>query len=155
MTYAEKLLDQRWQKKRTVLLEASEWECQRGGCENKSAHPTLHVHHRVYLRGRDPWDYPDSAYQVVCDECHVKEQAAMERAHIAIAKYPNLQTVCCIVSNLQVSLALPVTEMLLDILMESDEGMPKKIKAVQALLEVYDSALQHGYNEAKRIHNIK
>lgn len=93
MTYAEKLKDQRWQKKRLELLEAAEWKCQNDCCRNEKDKPTLHVHHKLYLRKTDPWDYEDWAYQVLCDECHETEQRLMETAHSMLAKIPYLQTV--------------------------------------------------------------
>jgi hypothetical protein len=65
-TYSQKLKDPRWQKKRLYLLDAAEWECFE--CGDKSQ--TLNVHHKSYLKGRDPWDYPPDYYVVLCDDCH-------------------------------------------------------------------------------------
>lgn len=28
------------------------------------------MHHKYYLRGRKPWEYPDAALQSLCKECH-------------------------------------------------------------------------------------
>jgi hypothetical protein len=66
MTYSEKLLDPRWQKKRLEVLEGADWTCQIC-CENES---TLHVHHKAYFKGRDPWDYEYEQLVVLCDRCH-------------------------------------------------------------------------------------
>jgi len=30
----------------------------------------LHVHHLYYVKGRDPWEYPDFALVPLCDDCH-------------------------------------------------------------------------------------
>lgn len=65
-TYAEKLKDPRWQKKRLQVLEAAGWECVNCGSGTK----TLHVHHGYYMRGREPWDYPDTALHCLCEDCH-------------------------------------------------------------------------------------
>ncbi len=65
MTYAEKLRDPRWQKKRLQILERDGWRC--FSC--KSTTKTLNVHHLIYAK-RDPWDYPDHCYQTLCDGCH-------------------------------------------------------------------------------------
>lgn len=66
MTYSEKLKDPRWQKRRLSTLERYNWTCAR--CDSKTE--TLHVHHRYYVSGRDPWEYPDFCLVVMCQECH-------------------------------------------------------------------------------------
>lgn len=65
MTYAEKLLDPRWQKKRLIILERDKWAC--GLCHDPET--TLHVHHLSYT-GNDPWDSPDDQLITVCKHCH-------------------------------------------------------------------------------------
>lgn len=99
-TYAEKLKDQRWQKKRLELLEAANWECRSGFCENPKPNPTLHVHHKLYIRKTDPWDYEDWVYAVLCDECHDKAQREMEEAHAALARNADLMAVCSMVNDM-------------------------------------------------------
>jgi len=74
MTYKEKLLDPRWQKKRLEILQRDEFTCQSCG-DDKS---TLHIHHRRYLQGRDPWDVPDNLLVTLCESCHEKEKDEME-----------------------------------------------------------------------------
>lgn len=68
--YFEKLKDPRWQKKRLKILERDNWSCQRCG-ENES---TLHVHHKKYLPGKDPWDIPENLLITLCAECHYGER---------------------------------------------------------------------------------
>lgn len=65
-SYAEKLKDPRWQKKRLEVLERDEWKCVYCGAEDK----TLHVHHVIYLTKRAPWEYHHSFLQTVCVDCH-------------------------------------------------------------------------------------
>ncbi len=65
-TYAEKLRDPRWQKRRLERLQASGWKCSE--CEAREEE--LHVHHRYYVSGREPWEYPDYALRVLCHDCH-------------------------------------------------------------------------------------
>lgn len=50
--------------------------CQK--CGNKSE--TLNVHHRHYLTGRDPWDYPGELLITVCQPCHHQEENAKTNA---------------------------------------------------------------------------
>lgn len=37
--------------------------------------PTLTIHHLYYERDREPWDYPDNAFMVLCEDCHEKRQS--------------------------------------------------------------------------------
>lgn len=48
------------------MLEAADWTC--SSCESKEK--TLHVHHRIYIRGRKPWEYEASDLLVLCEDCH-------------------------------------------------------------------------------------
>ncbi len=66
MTYSEKLKDPRWQKKRLQILERDAWTCKH--C--KATDKTLHVHHVVYHKGFDPWEYEDLEYITLCWDCH-------------------------------------------------------------------------------------
>lgn len=71
MTYSEKLLDSRWQRKRLEIMGRDMFECQK--CHTKD-HNTLHVHHRHYINGREPWDYPGELLITLCKDCHKKEE---------------------------------------------------------------------------------
>lgn len=66
MTYSEKLKDPRWQKKRLEILNRDDWTCRY--CGDKET--TLHVHHELYTKGADPWDYDDYLLTTLCEECH-------------------------------------------------------------------------------------
>jgi hypothetical protein len=68
MTYAEKLKDPRWQKKRLEIFERDNWTCTTISCNSKDA--TLHVHHLDYLPNTEPWDYPDHFLVTKCEHCH-------------------------------------------------------------------------------------
>ena len=69
MTYADKFKDPRWQKKRLEIFEYHRFECQSCGSKEK----TLHVHHKIYIKGRDPWDYLDEDLMCLCEGCHNTE----------------------------------------------------------------------------------
>jgi hypothetical protein len=69
-TYAEKLKDPRWQKKRLKVLERDGWACR--GCFDSEN--TLVVHHLVYFKDKEPWDYPDVLLLTLCQECHEIER---------------------------------------------------------------------------------
>ena len=68
MTYAEKLKDPRWQKKRLKILERDEFMCRHCGDNNN----TLHVHHIGYSKG-DPWETKDDLLITLCSVCHENE----------------------------------------------------------------------------------
>lgn len=69
-SYADKLKDPRWQKKRLEILEKANWTCAECG----DTGTTLHVHHLAYCKGAEPWEYPDSLYRCLCEECHEMRQ---------------------------------------------------------------------------------
>lgn len=83
MTYAEKLKDPRWQRKRLELLNAANWTCVECGTKTES----LHVHHGYYQRKTDPWDYPNDKLRVLCESCHSENQRIMEDVHRIIANW--------------------------------------------------------------------
>lgn len=95
-TYSEKLKDQRWQKKRLKLLESSSWKCQNEACSNINENTQLQIHHKVYLKGLNPWDYEDWAYIVLCEECHRFYQERMEKGSIVLAQ--NQELLDCVYS---------------------------------------------------------
>lgn len=67
--YSEKLKDPRWQKKRLEILDRDHWACQ--SCFDAGS--TLHVHHRSYVWGNDPWDYDNKLLVTLCESCHAEE----------------------------------------------------------------------------------
>jgi len=71
MSYSDLLKDPRWQRKRLEVFEAAKWKCQRCGAGDKQ----LHVHHRKYIAGRKPWEYPMDRLLCLCENCHNKAHA--------------------------------------------------------------------------------
>ena len=69
MTYAEKLKDPRWQKKRLEIFNRDDWMCQFCGEKGK----TLAVHHIMYQSGKDPWDHSNDNLLTLCESCHHSE----------------------------------------------------------------------------------
>jgi hypothetical protein len=67
--YSEKFKDPRWQKLRLKVLERDKWTCQH--CYDTEN--TLAVHHKYYIKGKEPWDYPLSAFMTLCEDCHREE----------------------------------------------------------------------------------
>ena len=69
MTYSEKLKDPRWQVKRQEILELDKQKCR-----NCLSRDNLQVHHRAYLSGAEPWQYPDEFLITLCENCHSTEE---------------------------------------------------------------------------------
>lgn len=68
--YREKLLDPLWQQRKSAIQIRDQFTCQKCGAKDK----TLHVHHRHYVTGRNPWDYPDNLLITLCAPCHADEE---------------------------------------------------------------------------------
>lgn len=88
MTYSEKLKSPKWQKKRLQILERDGWRCLSCGSSEKN----LQVHHVVYSKHTEPWDYDDKCYQTLCCDCHEERQEIGDKAanaiRIAIKDFP-------------------------------------------------------------------
>lgn len=65
-TYSDTLKDPRWQRKRLEVLQRANFACE--ACDDKES--PLHVHHRYYVSGRLPWEYPDFCFMALCESCH-------------------------------------------------------------------------------------
>jgi len=68
-TYSEKLKSPFWQKKRLEVLQRAEWTCEMCG----ETEATLHVHHKQYIKGREPWEYESEQLSVLCEVCHDRQ----------------------------------------------------------------------------------
>jgi len=86
-TYAEKLRDPRWQKKRLEVMERDHFTCRDCGDKDK----TQNVHHCHYFRGA-PWDTPSEFLLTLCEECHEirqqNEEEIKRRIGLALTKVP-------------------------------------------------------------------
>ncbi len=51
-------------------MERDEFTCKM--CLDNST--TLHVHHKYYQYGNDPWDYEDNCFITLCSNCHELEE---------------------------------------------------------------------------------
>jgi 5-methylcytosine-specific restriction endonuclease McrA len=64
--YSDLLKDPRWQKKRLEILQRDNFTCQLCG----DTEATLHIHHKGYIAGNDPWDYSNDLLITFCEDCH-------------------------------------------------------------------------------------
>ena len=65
MTYAERLKDPRWQRKRLEVFERDGWKCRFCGDHTSM----LIVHHTEY-HGSNPWDTPKEKLLTYCETCN-------------------------------------------------------------------------------------
>jgi hypothetical protein len=65
-SYAEKLKDPRWQKKRLEIMQRDGFKCLACGDTETS----LQVHHKKYVSGKEPWEYLNSDLITLCEHCH-------------------------------------------------------------------------------------
>lgn len=70
MTYAEKLRDPRWKEFRQAAFIFHGPFCTNCGSEYRSIDESIHVHHKRYINGKEPWEYHMSDVSVLCWECH-------------------------------------------------------------------------------------
>jgi 5-methylcytosine-specific restriction endonuclease McrA len=78
MTYRHKLRDARWQQLRLKVMQRDAWGCQAKDCRSLE-NTMLHVHHRRYLPGREPWEYPLEDLVTYCETCHKMQHADSNR----------------------------------------------------------------------------
>ena len=73
--YSYKLRDPKWQEKRHRIMERDENMCLL--CDSER---NLHVHHKYYEFGKDPWEYPDDALMTLCRSCHEIETKNLKQS---------------------------------------------------------------------------
>lgn len=64
--YSEKLKNPFWQKKRLEILQRDEFKCISCG-DNESS---LSVHHVIYEKNKEIWDYDNILLRTLCESCH-------------------------------------------------------------------------------------
>lgn len=65
--YSEKLRNPQWQKKRLEILQRDSFTCLL--CSDTTTE--LHVHHKEYIYGNEPWEYPNDNFETYCKHCHL------------------------------------------------------------------------------------
>ena len=64
--YFEKLRSPQWQRKRLEIMKRDGFRCRCCGEDSK----TLNVHHKIYRKGAEPWEYEDENFMTLCEPCH-------------------------------------------------------------------------------------
>lgn len=66
MSYEKKLKLPQWQRRRLEIMKRDEFKCVECGTDEKE----LQVHHEKYIKGNEPWEYPDELLVTLCRDCH-------------------------------------------------------------------------------------
>lgn len=61
-----------WHEFRQEILRLDGYACTRCGRQRKDG-VRLHVHHKLYLPGHKPWEYPHDQCDTLCSGCHATE----------------------------------------------------------------------------------
>lgn len=150
-TYFEKLRDPRWQRKRLEVMQRDEFTCR--ACFDKDS--TLNVHHRAYVKGNEPWDYPLDSLVTLCESCHSNEAQISEAIHdFLIRVWPRYRASTdttrfenlgyCIASGTRYGEISPYQEEAWMAcigaisLLFSTEPEPEKIPVISQLLELFE-----------------
>lgn len=68
-TYSTKLKDPKWKALKSRLLRERGFLCE--DCERQPhLASSLHLHHKYYDSCREPWEYPDDVFKLLCADCH-------------------------------------------------------------------------------------
>lgn len=73
--YWQLLKHPNWQKRRLERLELGGFTC--AHCD--ATEVPLHVHHGLYRKNAQPWEYADTELHVLCENCHAEAEAVMAR----------------------------------------------------------------------------
>lgn len=65
MNYSESYNDPRWQERRHEIIQRDEYMCT--NCESQK---NLQVHHKIYYKDRNIWEYNDNELTTLCKICH-------------------------------------------------------------------------------------
>lgn len=74
-TYSAKLKSYKWAKLRQKILERDFYTCR----DCYAVEQNVNVHHLYYIPGKEPWEVPDDALILLCEDCHKIEHERFDR----------------------------------------------------------------------------
>ena len=92
MSYSDKLKDPRWLSKRSGLIQKELCLCNDCGDFFQGGRG-LEAHHCWYEFGKEPWDYPDDCFLVLCRKCHKERQKVQNSLMVVLGQYSRLLSV--------------------------------------------------------------
>ncbi|MGN6438511.1 MAG: HNH endonuclease [Agriterribacter sp.] len=78
--YPDRLNTPQWQKRRLEIITRDNCTCRY--CSDQST--KLDIHHKYYITGKEPYEYPDEALVSACKPCHECITILQELGHDAI-----------------------------------------------------------------------
>lgn len=95
MSYAEKLKNPKWQKKRLEILQRDEFKC----CYCNDEKTELQIHHLKYTK--EPWQAPNEDLITLCKHCHnlISVYKGLYIINIEKNYYENEDIYCLIVKH--------------------------------------------------------
>lgn len=143
-SYSDKLKNPKWQKKRLDILNRDKFTCQL--CN--STEDTLHVHHKTYEKGVDPWGYEDCNLITYCMICHKLVELIKPIEVIKVAKRTSsdkssMLVITSIISELGICVAfydynLSTEEFSLTEVF-SEKTLNNAMKCLEAAKDVFDN----------------
>lgn len=73
-----------WQRKRLEVFQRADFKCEECGATDNQ----LHAHHKIYRKGRDPWEYDLGELACPCDACHERWHMLKNTLMEALAALP-------------------------------------------------------------------
>lgn len=90
MNYSEKLKDARWLDFRSAFIRSRSAEWHNDWCDEcgENSRGSLHVHHKIYRDGKEPWEYEFDDLRLLCEDCHDHIHETEDRARVLIRSLP-------------------------------------------------------------------
>jgi len=79
--FLAKYRDPRWQRLRLKVMEEAGFQCEE--CQDETE--TLNVHHKLYRKDANPWDYELEELICLCHKCHKYIHQQKKRLNAALA----------------------------------------------------------------------
>lgn len=94
LTWQEKLRQHQWKTFRILLITKHGPFCD--DCKRPASMESnvkgLDAHHCWYEHGREPWEYPENAFLILCRKCHQHRQKLQNSIQVVLGSYIRLLT---------------------------------------------------------------
>lgn len=91
--YERLLKTPEWREYSKTKLKQDNYNCQI--CHQKKSENELLVHHKMYIEGKDIWDYPPELVETLCKDCHEKLHKPYKKYIIYRPPKPGYRLVTC------------------------------------------------------------
>lgn len=105
ISYKEQIKSPKWQKRRLEILQRDDFKCQICGDSEK----TLNVHHLMYHKDRNIWEYEDFELITLCEDCHeyqhILEESIDERVLSLKSRGLSAEEICALLERIDYELS--------------------------------------------------